>query len=366
MDIKSKTKVSIIIPTYNRASIITETLDSILAQNYPNWECIIIDDGSNDNTKEVVNSYVVKDSRFNFFIRPNNYKPGSCGARNYGLTLAKGELIQQFDSDDLMHKDLISEKVAIFNTNPDIQSVISRLTFFEGNKILKTQKPFNQKFENLYENIITYNVPVWTVSIMFRKQFLIDCHEKYDETLIFNDDLDLFSRIFIKHPHKTYLLDKPLCFIRRNNAGSMTTLLNNNNLGSLKSEIKANEKVVNLLIDEKVFTKNLEKHYYLFYKRLISKLAKISAFELIDYCKTIVESMLLNQKQNIKLVRFRLGLSLIKIIPLDNVFLLYRRPTLLQFFYQNTKRIYRVLFEKSYLRNKFQEKDNQEFIISKK
>ena len=62
--------ISIIIPTFNRAHLIGETLDSVLAQTYPNWECIIVDDGSTDTTDEVVGEYVKKDSRFLYHHRP--------------------------------------------------------------------------------------------------------------------------------------------------------------------------------------------------------------------------------------------------------------------------------------------------------
>ena len=69
--------VSIIIPTYNRAHLIGETLDSVLAQTYQNWECIIVDDGSSDNTDDVVNDYVKKDPRFKYYYRPDEHLPAS-------------------------------------------------------------------------------------------------------------------------------------------------------------------------------------------------------------------------------------------------------------------------------------------------
>ena len=73
--------VSIIIPTYNRAHVIGETLDSVLLQTYCNWECIVVDDGSSDNTSEILDNYCKKDTRFQYYIRPTNRKKGagSCG-----------------------------------------------------------------------------------------------------------------------------------------------------------------------------------------------------------------------------------------------------------------------------------------------
>ena len=109
--------VSIIIPTYNRAHLIGETLNSVLAQTYTNWECIIVDDGSTDNTDEVVDEYLKKDKRFQYHHRPKDRLPGGNAARNYGFELSKGEFINWFDSDDLMHKNLVLLKMKAFKSS---------------------------------------------------------------------------------------------------------------------------------------------------------------------------------------------------------------------------------------------------------
>ena len=109
--------VSIIIPTYNRAHLIKETLDSVLTQTYTNWECIIVDDGNSDNTEEVINSYIAKDQRFKYCHRPSEHLPGGNGARNFGFKKSKGDLIQWFDDDDVMHKNKLSIQVkSLLNT----------------------------------------------------------------------------------------------------------------------------------------------------------------------------------------------------------------------------------------------------------
>ena len=89
---------SIVIPTYNRANVIGRTLDSVLAQTYQDWECLIVDDFSTDNTKDVVEEYCNKDSRFYFII--NEKKKGANGARNTGIEHAKGDYVSFLDSDD--------------------------------------------------------------------------------------------------------------------------------------------------------------------------------------------------------------------------------------------------------------------------
>ena len=98
-------KVTIIMATYNRAHFIVETLRSIQNQIFESWECLIIDDGGTDNTLEIITSILNKDSRFKFLKRPDNYKKGLPGCRNYGIDLAQGDYIIFFDDDDIVHPE---------------------------------------------------------------------------------------------------------------------------------------------------------------------------------------------------------------------------------------------------------------------
>ena len=75
--------VSIIIPTYNREHLIGETLDCVISQTYTNWECIVVDDGSHDNTPEVIKSYFNNDERIKFYNRPDYKNKGASSCRNY-------------------------------------------------------------------------------------------------------------------------------------------------------------------------------------------------------------------------------------------------------------------------------------------
>lgn len=112
-----KPLVSIIIPTYNRAHLLGETLKSVIEQSYTNWECLIIDDGSTDDTETLVLSYLKSDARFKYFKRPDNYLSGGNGARNYGLSLAKGTYINWLDSDDLFDAKKIEFQLEALKTN---------------------------------------------------------------------------------------------------------------------------------------------------------------------------------------------------------------------------------------------------------
>jgi glycosyltransferase involved in cell wall biosynthesis len=111
--------VSIIIPCYNYGWLLSETLESVLEQSYEKWECIIIDDGSKDDTKHVAESYQAKDSRFRYVYQSNG---GMSSARNHGLLLARGEYIQFLDADDLIvsHKLEIQSSFLAKNAHVDI------------------------------------------------------------------------------------------------------------------------------------------------------------------------------------------------------------------------------------------------------
>lgn len=110
------TTVSIIIPTFNRGAVIPLTLDSIYSQSYQDWECLIVDDMSTDNTKHVVQDYCSKDNRFKYLV--NTHKKGAQGARNTGLYASNAEWVFFFDSDNMMHSNLL--ETLISEVRPDI------------------------------------------------------------------------------------------------------------------------------------------------------------------------------------------------------------------------------------------------------
>lgn len=107
--------VSIIMPTYNCAKFIGETLDSVLCQTYTEWEVIIVDDCSTDNTKEIVDGYIEKDSRIKYFCLEVN--SGAAVARTKAMELAEGEYMAFLDSDDLWVSDKLERQLEFMNSN---------------------------------------------------------------------------------------------------------------------------------------------------------------------------------------------------------------------------------------------------------
>src|SRR5262249_80289 len=107
-------KVSVIIPTYNCARFIGEAVRSVLVQSFRDFELLVIDDGSTDNTEEVIQPYR---RELIYLAGPNR---GAAAARNAGLRIAQGDLIAFLDADDLWHRDKIKEQVALMDANPEI------------------------------------------------------------------------------------------------------------------------------------------------------------------------------------------------------------------------------------------------------
>lgn len=119
--------VSIIIPCYNYGWLLPETLDSVLAQTYPHWECLIIDDGSTDNSRTVGEEYAARDARFQYIYQPNR---GMSAARNRGLDEAMGEYIQFLDADDLLAPHKLERQVAFLTGHPDVDLIYGDVRFF--------------------------------------------------------------------------------------------------------------------------------------------------------------------------------------------------------------------------------------------
>lgn len=107
-----KPLISIIVPCYNQAQYLDECLQSVLNQTYPHWECIIVNDGSPDNTEEVAKKWVEKDSRFKYISQENK---GVSAARNFGIRNAEGEWILPLDGDDYISNDYLELAINYFD-----------------------------------------------------------------------------------------------------------------------------------------------------------------------------------------------------------------------------------------------------------
>ncbi|WP_047547854.1 glycosyltransferase family 2 protein [Psychroserpens sp. Hel_I_66] len=215
--------VSVIIPTFNRAHLISETLNSLLAQTYTNWECIVVDDGSIDDTETLIRNYISSDSRFQYHKRSDEYLPGGSGARNYGFKLSKGDFIQWFDSDDLMHENNLEIKMkTILDYKADF--VISQTRYF--NKVEKKPYTYNYKEDDV--NFLSYATTHinWFTPDMFLKRYVV-------ENITFNEELKSgqefnFSCKLLLVTENLKKIDKVLTFRR----------YSNNSIGSKRRDSK--------------------------------------------------------------------------------------------------------------------------------
>ncbi|MDT0676805.1 glycosyltransferase family 2 protein [Autumnicola musiva] len=204
--------VSIIIPTYNRAHLIGETLESVIAQTYKNWECIVVDDGSTDYTDKLLEFYCKKDSRIHYYHRPKGQQRGANTCRNYGFEVSKGHFINWFDSDDVMLPPFVQEKVNSFTTT--VEFVISSGYYVDEN-LTKEKKIKVNISEGLFKSYMKWNAQIITNSVLFRRGFLAN-KELFKAWLTRGQEEELFSRLFLQLADNTYtVISEPLFLYRK-------------------------------------------------------------------------------------------------------------------------------------------------------
>lgn len=121
--------VSVVIPAFNQAAYLGDALDSLLAQTLSRWECVVVDDGSSDETPAVVEGYARRDSRIRYARQAN---AGPSAARNAGLALATGEFVQFLDADDVLGPRKLERHVRVLGENPSADLVYGRSRYFSG------------------------------------------------------------------------------------------------------------------------------------------------------------------------------------------------------------------------------------------
>lgn len=183
---------SIIIPSYNRGHILPQAITSVLNQTYSNWELIIVDDGSTDNTSIVMNDFI--DARINYLKKENG---GVCSARNHGINFSNGEYVVFLDSDDFVSENWLKhfyEKI-IIDSNPDI--------------ICSGLERINLNYESVFVKTTDHGNGAigWAVvipgSFSVKKEFLIETGF-FDEKITYGENTELFIRFRSKKPKLSY------------------------------------------------------------------------------------------------------------------------------------------------------------------
>lgn len=255
--------ISIIIPTYNRAHLIGETLDSILSQTYTNWECIVVDDGSVDNTSNIMSEYIKKDNRFQYHQRPKQKIKGPNSCRNFGFKLSKGEYIQWFDSDDLYFENALETYINNFDDDVDlVVAKVEKVDSVTKFKIAENSIISNSLIKDYFVGKVTFYVcgPLW------KRSFLNIQSELFDENIMNLDDWDFNLRMLYQNPLIVFI-DRPLITYRIHE-NSLSKEIEKLNIDELKSEFSAREKQLKLIeinkeadvSDLKIFMKDRYKY----------------------------------------------------------------------------------------------------------
>lgn len=279
-------KVSIIVPTFNRAHLIEETINSFIVQSYKNWECIIVDDGSEDNTKEIVENIVDSEKRVKYYLRTNKFLKGPSGCRNFGFEKSKGDFVLFFDDDDILHPlNLEICVLALANTNYSfcryMREEFKNKTEIEYN-LLKDYSSFEIDSKDL-ECILKFQLFCVTGSIIWKRECLFE--NKFVEELSFAEDWELYSRI-ISNGFKGISINKCL-FYGRQHLNSITSTFYLENPVSKRSYNDAILLVVENLKEKNLLTSTLFKYFIQFslnfkdsnlFENLIStyKMSKVS------------------------------------------------------------------------------------------
>ena len=201
-------KISTIVPCYNQAHYLAETLDSIIAQTHSNWECVIVNDGATDETEFVAKSYLQKDPRIKYIYKKNG---GLASARNAGIKAASGQWILFLDSDDHIEPTKFEDSLAAFENDKELKIILSDFNMF-----VDTPSNTTPAFCKLKQELFTFH------NILFEwdRTFSIPIHcglfdaalfskILFNESLKAKEDWVMWIEVFRTSP-KVFFLNKKL------------------------------------------------------------------------------------------------------------------------------------------------------------
>ena len=192
--------VSVIIPTHNRAWCLGQAIDSVLAQDYENFELLVVDDGSTDDTASLLAGY--KDPRLRIFSQPNK---GVSAARNLGIANARGAFIALLDSDDLWEPGKLSCQVSFFKAHPGAMICQTEEIWIRNGRRVNPMKKHKKPSGDIFE--ASLNLCLVSPSAVMMRKSLLDSKGGFREDFPVCEDYDLWLRIGMDTP--IYLIDDP-------------------------------------------------------------------------------------------------------------------------------------------------------------
>lgn len=246
--------------TYNRSQLISESLDSILNQSYKNWECLIVDDESQDDTHGVVKSYLDKDLRFKYLKRSEDHKKGLPGCRNYGLEKASGDYVIFFDDDDIVHPQNLSTCIDV------LENLEYDFCHFKKKAFINDFKKFDKisseisKFsigQKEIEAVVTNDIALASCTVMWKKE----CFEKtkFLESLKYAEEWECYTRILLKG--FTGVGIRTTLYYNRKHPNSNTGEFWEGNLERRESYLDAIKLTIENLSDRGFLSKKLIRHF---------------------------------------------------------------------------------------------------------
>lgn len=209
-------KISVIIPLFNRSSLIPETLDSVRSQSYPHWEVIVVDDGSTDNSIEVVQQFARHDKRIRVFSRQREPK-GAPTCRNIGVERACGEYVIFLDSDDLLAPYCLQRRLAFMQAHPQLDFAVFLMMDFK--KQLGDCRTLWNVFndENDLERFLGKGMTWQTTGPIWRKSALVKVGN-WEEEAVSWQDWEFHVRALAKGLTYEKVDGLPDCFVRRDDS----------------------------------------------------------------------------------------------------------------------------------------------------
>lgn len=213
----SSPRISVIIPCYNYARFLAEAVESVRIQTWSDWECLIVDDGSPDNTREVATGLAEADARVKYLYKPNG---GLSSARNHGIKSATGEYICFLDADDLLDRQKLEKQLACFVKDPAADIVYGKAMFFKNDApgtlypdktgaSVSELSEFSGKGEALITLLTRKNITV--VSAPMIRKSVFDKVGTFDESYRSYEDWQFWARCALAGCAFVYHAEPPVC-----------------------------------------------------------------------------------------------------------------------------------------------------------
>lgn len=214
---KTNPAISIIIPTYNRAAFIGEAIDSVLRQTFGDFELIVINDGSTDETEEIVGRF--EDNRLTFIQQEN---AGRSAARNRAIAMARGKYIAFLDSDDTYLRDKLERQVNFMEAHPEIGMIYTSAKCIDAEGRILTNHVYVASVSGqIYRQVAFFRPVTITLPTVMLRREVLDNVGGFDEKMERFEDTDLWRRISKRY--QVGALNYPTCLLRTHDDNTLRT-----------------------------------------------------------------------------------------------------------------------------------------------